>query len=745
MRVVVPLLVAGCTGESPVAKVVKTIEDLKTNIKDAGTTEAGTYDTFACFCKDTTKEKSDAITDGATEVDTLVGDLEVLTADKKKEEKKIKKEKDNIEKLSKQILEENNRWTDVLAHYTKDHTDISTAVTQVNGAIDKFASGSFMQLGEVQSVLRIAEAMRVGAEHQQLAQLLQKKPEDLRRGDFESHTGAVTKILDDLKDQFETKKSELESEHTKQTTAHGDLIDGYDAEMTASQDDLTTAKTDLAQVIEDIADKKEELTEKQQQLYDDQVYLKELSQQCETKAKMWDQRVHARNEELEALDEALAIINGDAKANEHTLASEETFLQLSSSKSVEPVEEDDVSDGNSAPSEDDAAAAVEPVADAKDSATEDDTSKDEEDEAELPREETQEEEDEAPSFLQVLATKARNLRLSGKPNEEVAALLEAQAAKLNSPQLSALAGLARAPDPFKKVKILIQKLIENLLEEGRKDAEQKGWCDTEMSRENKTATLNRNKVAGDSAAIEEAEATKASKEADIEELQEEITTLKHELGNATELRADEKKENEEALEDAQSGSKAVQRAIVLLKDHYKKAETKARVFNGGNAVNKNRFTGKLLQVKGKGVSDDAPDAGFSKGYKGDQEGGKGVIGTLEELRDQFNVAAKTTAKNEKEASDDHVAFSKETKSTISSKETSLSHAERDLADTKRELTEQLGNLKKHQELCDNALEALDKLVMKCIDAGMDYDERKRRREEEIAALHKAIELFNKKN
>lgn len=347
--------------------------------------------------------------------------------------------------------------------------------------------------------------------------------------------------------------------------------------------------------------------------------------------------------------------------------------------------------------------------------------------------------------MQVLATKARNLRLSGKPNEEVAALLEAQAAKLNSPQLSALAGLARAPDPFKKVKILIQKLIENLLEEGRKDAEQKGWCDTEMSRENKTATLNRNKVAGDSAAIEEAEATKASKEADIEELQEEITTLKHELGNATELRADEKKENEEALEDAQSGSKAVQRAIVLLKDHYKKAETKARVFNGGNAVNKNRFTGKLLQVKGKGVSDDAPDAGFSKGYKGDQEGGKGVIGTLEELRDQFNVAAKTTAKNEKEASDDHVAFSKETKSTISSKETSLSHAERDLADTKRELTEQLGNLKKHQELCDNALEALDKLVMKCIDAGMDYDERKRRREEEIAALHKAIELFNKKN
>mmetsp|Transcript_20252 Transcript_20252/g.49243 ORF Transcript_20252/g.49243 Transcript_20252/m.49243 type:complete len:746 (-) Transcript_20252:41-2278(-) len=745
MRVVVPLLVAGCTGESPVAKVVKTIEDLKTSIQDAGTTEAGTYDTFACFCKDTTKDKSDAITDGATEVDTLVGDLEVLTSDKKKDEKKIKEEKDNIEKLSKQILEENKRWTDVLAHYTKDHTDISTAVTQVNSAIDKFASDSFLQLGQVQSVLRIAEAMRVGADHQELKQLLQKKPEDLRRGDFESHTGAVTKILDELKDQFETKKSELESEHANQTTAHGDLIDGYDAEMTSSQDALTTAKTDLAQVIEDIADKKEELTEKQQQLYDDQVYLKELSQQCETKAKMWDQRVNARKEEIEALDEALAIINGDAKANEHTLEKGEggSFLQLSSSKSVEPVEEDDVSDGSSAPSEDDATAAVEPVADAKDSAGDEDTAKDEEDEAELPREETEEEEDEAPSFLQVLATKARNLRLSGKPNEEVAALLEAQAAKLHSPQLSALAGMARAPDPFKKVKILIQKLIENLHEEGRKDAEQKGWCDTEMSRENKTATLNRNKVAADSAAIEEAEATKASKEADIETLEGEIADLKSELANATELRADEKKENEDALEDAQSGAKAVQRAITLLKDHYKKAETKARVFNGGNAVNKNRFTGKLLQVKG--VSDDAPDAGFGKGYKGDQEGGKGVIGTLEELRDQFNAAAKTTAKDEKAAADAHVEFSKETKSTISSKETSLSHAERDLADTKRELTEQLGNLKKHQELCDNALQALDKLVMKCIDAGMDYDERKRRRDEEIAALHKAIELFDKKS
>jgi len=76
------------------------------------------------------------------------------------------------------------------------------------------------------------------------------------------------------------------------------------------------------------------------------------------------------------------------------------------------------------------------------------------------------------------------------------------------------------------------------------------------------------------------------------------------LNEATELRSDEKKENEQTLEEAKAGKEAVEQAMKVLKEFYEG----------------------FLQYKppksdreGKTVEDRAPETSFSGDYKGKQE------------------------------------------------------------------------------------------------------------------------------
>merc|ERR1740130_1813041 len=70
---------ASATEVSPVEKVITLLEDLKTESEDAGKKEASTYDTFACFCKDTTVDKSDAIKTEQDNIDEFAATLEEQT------------------------------------------------------------------------------------------------------------------------------------------------------------------------------------------------------------------------------------------------------------------------------------------------------------------------------------------------------------------------------------------------------------------------------------------------------------------------------------------------------------------------------------------------------------------------------------------------------------------------------------------------------------------------------------------
>merc|ERR1719465_60240 len=99
------------------------------------------------------------------------------------------------------------------------------------------------------------------------------------------------------------------------------------------------------------------------------------------------------------------------------------------------------------------------------------------------------------------------------------------------------------PDPFKKVKVLIQQLIQRLLTEAADEATHKGFCDTELGKAKTTRDFQHEKTRKLSAKLQKLEVDEQTLEESIVTLIGELEELNASLEKATKMRAEEKEEN----------------------------------------------------------------------------------------------------------------------------------------------------------------------------------------------------------
>merc|ERR1719453_1919392 len=241
-------------------------------------------------------------------------------------------------------------------------------------------------------------------------------------------------------------------------------------------------------------------------LNDDRVYLKDLTDKCETKAKLWDQRSQMRADELSALTQALSVL--ESAVAEKAEATGEGGRSLSEKETKTETKK------------------VEPV-----------------------------------SFVQEkLVRKMIPDADDAAKRDKLVSLLTSAGKKLKSAVLSTLALKVAKEDPFKKIKAMIQELIERLLQEEADEANHKGWCDTEISKTLKDRDYRLRDITDLHSSIEKLNLTKT-------ELTEEIATLEDDLANQTAERAEEKAEHEQTIADSEEGLEAIKEAIDIL-DHF---------------------------------------------------------------------------------------------------------------------------------------------------------------------------------
>jgi len=306
-------------------------------------------------------------------------------------------------------------------------------------------------------------------------------------------------------------------------------------------------------------------------------------------------------------------------------------------------------------------------------------------------------------------------------------VLRKEGQSIGSLALTSLAERIAAPrfdsapvtDPFKKIKGLIQKLIERLLEESRNEASKKGFCDTELGKARKDRDFRWQEANDLSADLAGLEAKEDALTLEIKQLKSDIKSETQALKETTKERQDEKKANMKTLSTAKEGLEAVNEAILILKSFYKQAA-------------------KAAFVQASPLDEDTQGAGFSGNYKGKQSGMKSVFALLETIASDFDRTLRNTEAAEETAHRDFVEFDQAAQSSIAGKTTKQTLDEQDLKTTKTSIKQKTDDMQTAVDLLDSALKELEELKPTCIDTGMSYSERVKKREEEMAALEKAL-------
>jgi len=686
---------------SPVEKVITLLEDLKTETEEAGKKEASTYDTFACFCKDTTVSKSDAIKTEQDNIDTFAATLEEQTGISNAKQAEVEELGEMIRTLDKEMTEITAMREKEKAKYEATAADLSKAVSSLEGAIADMQAGkgaSFLSVKKgIRKSIAIADALDLSPKQQRsITALLQTDADDAPEGDFAFHGDDIIATLQDLEKEFKAKKAEVDQIEGQNKKDFNEVMKSKTNEKKTAEGDKKTAEGDKDTADENIAKATEDMVKEEALLKDDELYLKDLTSKCELKAREWDQRSQMRSEEVTALTAALKIIKEGVKDN--SAVNKRAFIQHDQDYVAADVQ---------------ALKTPETKDDARNNAEDDDVDVD-------------------LSFLQVSKPRLKIASLvkqasqvsSGEAQqaalkEKVIQSLVASGNKLGSAVLASLAMRVSA-DPFIKVKKLIQDLIERLVTEAAEEATKKGWCDTELGKATHTRDSNMDTIMSLNAELEGLEATKAKLEEEIATLTTEISDLNDSLTKETKMRGDEKAENMDTLDKAKAGLAATKDAYDVLSAFYKKAAK-----------------GKVSLIQASPVDADAP-ASHSGAYKGGQQKAGGILAMLDVIISDFERTIKVTTKAEKASHREFVEFERTSKTSIASKETGKSQAESDLKSTDAKIAEGMDDLDKHQEMLDDVLKELEDLKPACVDTGMSYADRVQKRKDEIDALKKAL-------
>mmetsp|Transcript_33361 Transcript_33361/g.72913 ORF Transcript_33361/g.72913 Transcript_33361/m.72913 type:complete len:694 (-) Transcript_33361:56-2137(-) len=656
---------------SPVEKVVKMLKKMQSEIEHEAQEEAAAYDKYACFCKEQADEFLYTTTKSQKKIDELTASIDDLSAKINTLNGQVSKANTDVTTIEGNMATEQSSRDTEKSIYDREDQDLRTAMDEVDSAIKalkKSKKATSLAQTVADATIALPESSFSADERQMISSLLQAPGE---AKSYAFHSQDIIALLMKMQQVFKQKKSEKDAEET----AARQTFEMAQQKRALLKGDLEKNVREMQAIIAGLSEEKtgheKDRAEETQKKTDDSAFLSDLTVKCETKATSWDARSADRTNELTAVSDAIKALTEEGGASDSYDANKK--LTLTQGKAVQRHQ---TSPGTVA-------------------------------------------------FVQVAAF-TRNTGAM-----RVVDFLRKQAHVQQSVALAALASQITR-DPFKKVRDLISDLIAKLEQQGRDEQQASDFCDTQMSTASAARDAAKANVESLEAAITRFETEIAELKQEVADLEQENADLKNQNKEATEIRDKERSDNEATIEEARSGSAAVQRALTALGNYYSFVQQPTGYQRRGNTHEAG------ADASGQTVDDKAPDQPTSEAHSGQ---GNQAIGFLQVIKSDFDrtISTVTTLDGQSQTDFETGLGNRNAEITlnegeIATKTTAKTTAEQNLFDDREDLAEEESNLKL-------AKESLEKLKPTCVSGPVDFRERTDRRNQEIDSLKNALAIL----
>lgn len=473
---------------------------------------------------------------------------------------------------------------------------------------------------------------------------------------YSSKSGSIVDILEDMKEKAEAELAEVRKSEINAAHNFNMLKQSLEDQMQADSKDKANAANAKSAALQTKAQAEGDLTLTTKDLNNAQAALQTVGSDCMTAAADHDASTKSRAEELQVLAQAKEIImSGTGGAKQQTYS----FLQSNS-----------VSHGKQ-------------------------------------------------GIRSRLRTKVDLV------NIELVTMVKRLAKQEHSAALSQLASKINAvvrygnsvgENPFDKVKRMISDLIAKLESEGSTDANQKAYCDEEMSKTQQKKDELSAGIDKLSARVDKNTVASTKLKGEVAELQQELAAIHRQQAQMDTARSDQNVAFLEAKTDLEQGVKAVQDALTLLRDYYSQGATADPALLDEGAEPATAPTVHVAATASAG----------------------GIIGMLEVVESDFakNLAQEEVAEQTAQSKYDKMTQQNKITVAIKNQDVKYKNAESKALDSR--VAEQTSDLQAIHTQISAVYDYSDKLKSMCVAKPETYEERRGRRQAEIAGLREAL-------